>query len=144
MRCDITKIGDVWIVILDSDNNRSKIYNLTLCKNVTIYICLNSKVQSNDDNDAPRWNSEIITTSQDQSDWSLKMQGMEIVHVSVLERVKLQALSVVYGWYLVVRRLIKWAWNPKQFFLLQPRDKPPPCLVDSTIGKHSYVKLKVS
>ncbi|XP_014213906.1 epoxide hydrolase 4-like isoform X2 [Copidosoma floridanum] len=67
---------------------------------------------------------------------------MEIVHASVWERVKLCFLAVVFGWYLVLRRLLKWAWNPNQFFVLRPRDKPPPCLVDNTFGKHSYIKLK--
>lgn len=37
---------------------------------------------------------------------------------------------------------MKWAWNPSQFFLLHQRDKPPSCLVDNTLGTHSYVKLR--
>ena len=68
---------------------------------------------------------------------------MKIVHVSFCERVKLYFLAVACGWYLIVRRMVKWAWDPKHFFLLQQRDKPPPCLVDNTFGKHSYIKLKV-
>lgn len=71
------------------------------------------------------------------------MTGARIVHVSVWERVNLYFLALVYGCYLILRRLIIWAWNPNKFFLLQQRDKPPPCLVDNTFGKHSYVKLKV-
>jgi hypothetical protein len=69
---------------------------------------------------------------------------MKIVHVSVAERAKLYFLSLVYGWYLIVRRLISWAWNPSQFFFLRQRDKPPSCLVDNTLGTHSYVKLRVT
>ena len=68
---------------------------------------------------------------------------MQIVHLSFLERVKLNFLTFGYGLYLVLRRLINWAWNPNKFFVLQQRDKPPACLVDDTFGKHSYIKLKV-
>ncbi|XP_058806103.1 epoxide hydrolase 4-like [Phymastichus coffea] len=67
---------------------------------------------------------------------------MKIERVSICERIQLYFLAFAYGWYLIARRLVRWAWNPKQFFLLQPRDKPPPCLVDNTFGKHSYIKLK--
>ncbi|XP_035720214.1 epoxide hydrolase 4-like isoform X3 [Vespa mandarinia] len=43
---------------------------------------------------------------------------------------------------MIVKRLLKWAWNPKKFFVLEQRDKPPPCLVDNNLGTHSYVKIK--
>ncbi|OAD56166.1 Epoxide hydrolase 4 [Eufriesea mexicana] len=66
----------------------------------------------------------------------------KIVHVSILEIVKLHLLSFVYGLYLIVRRFPKWVWDPKKFFMMQQRDKPPPCLVDNNLGTHSYVKIK--
>lgn len=65
-----------------------------------------------------------------------------IVHISTWEIVKLHFLSFVYGLYLIVKRLLKWAWDPKKFFVLEQRDKPPPCLVDNNLGTHSYVKIK--
>ncbi|XP_051171276.1 epoxide hydrolase 3-like [Leptopilina boulardi] len=68
--------------------------------------------------------------------------NVKVVHVSLLEIVKLHFLSFTYGLYLIVKRLLQWAWNPKNFFLLQRRDKPPQCLVDNSLGEHLYVKLK--
>lgn len=70
--------------------------------------------------------------------------NVKIVHISVWEVVKLHFQSFIYGIYLIVKRFVKWAWNPKNFFVLQQRDKPPQCLVDNSLGEHSYVKLKVS
>ncbi|XP_068971314.1 epoxide hydrolase 4-like isoform X1 [Bombus flavifrons] len=66
----------------------------------------------------------------------------KIVYLSVLEIVKLHFLSFVYGLYLIVKRFPKWVWDPKKFFMMQQRDKPPPCLVDNNLGTHSYVKIK--
>lgn len=71
------------------------------------------------------------------------MEDLKIVKISVWEITKLHLLSFVYGVYLIVKRTIKWAWNPNQFFQLRERDNPPSCLVDNNLGKHSYVKLKV-
>lgn len=66
----------------------------------------------------------------------------KIVHVSLLEIIKLHFLSFVCGFYLIVKRFLKWIWDPKKFFMMQQRDKPPPCLVDNHLGTHSYVKIK--
>ncbi|XP_043281644.1 epoxide hydrolase 4-like [Venturia canescens] len=75
---------------------------------------------------------------------SLKKCKMDpkIVRVSYWEIAKLHFLSFVFGLYLIVKRLVKWAWDPKKFFVLRQRDNPPPCLVDNSLGKHSYVKIK--
>ncbi|XP_054000833.1 epoxide hydrolase 4-like isoform X1 [Hylaeus anthracinus] len=66
----------------------------------------------------------------------------KIVHVSTWEIVKLHFFSYVYGSYLIVKRFLKWSWDPARFFMMQQRDKPPPCLVDNNLGTHSYVKIK--
>nr|XP_033334139.1 epoxide hydrolase 4-like [Megalopta genalis] len=66
----------------------------------------------------------------------------KIVQISTWEITKLHFLSFVYGLYLIVRRFLKWAWDPKKFFMMQQRDKPPPCLVDNNLGTHSYIKIK--
>lgn len=68
----------------------------------------------------------------------------KIVHISTWEIVKLHFFSFIYGLYLIVKRFFKWAWDPKTFFMMQQRDKPPPCLVDNNLGTHSYVKIKVN
>ncbi|XP_046746618.1 epoxide hydrolase 4-like [Diprion similis] len=70
------------------------------------------------------------------------MEDLKIVNISVWETTKLHFLTFVFGVYLIAKRFIKWAWNPNQFFVLQERDNPPLCLVDNSLGKHSYVKLK--
>ncbi|KAJ8681509.1 hypothetical protein QAD02_017301 [Eretmocerus hayati] len=84
--------------------------------------------------------------SQDRQDRrvaSSSSPGMGIVRVSLCERLRMCFLALAFGWYLVLRRLIRWAWDPQQFFRMRPRDKPPACLVDDSLGRHSYVKLKV-
>lgn len=68
---------------------------------------------------------------------------VKIVRVSLWEKIKLHFLCFVYGVYLIIKRFVKWAWDPKKFFGMTQRDKPPLCLVDNSLGKHSYVKLKV-
>ncbi|XP_015112324.1 epoxide hydrolase 4 [Diachasma alloeum] len=67
---------------------------------------------------------------------------VRIVPVSLWEKFKLHVLSFIFGVYLIIVRLFKWAWDPKKFFGMVKRDKPPPFLVDNSLGKHSYVKLK--
>ncbi|XP_029031967.1 epoxide hydrolase 4-like isoform X1 [Osmia bicornis bicornis] len=66
----------------------------------------------------------------------------KIVHVSIFEIIKLHFLSFLCGFYLIIKRFPKWIWDPKKFFMLQQRDKPPPCLVDNNLGIHSHVKIK--
>ncbi|EZA51772.1 hypothetical protein DMN91_003889 [Ooceraea biroi] len=66
----------------------------------------------------------------------------KIVRASAGEIIRLHFLSFAYGLYLIVKRLLKWAWDPKKFFMLQQRDQPPPCLIDNSLGTHSYVKIK--
>lgn len=74
----------------------------------------------------------------------LQEMNIKIVHISMWEMAKLHFLSFTYGLYLIMKRFLQWAWNPNKFFVLQQRDKPPQCLVDNSLGEHSYVKLKVS
>lgn len=67
-----------------------------------------------------------------------------IVSISPWESLKIHILSFTCGFLVILKRLAQWAWNPNGFFSLQRREAPPPCLVDSSLGRHSYVKLKVS
>lgn len=66
----------------------------------------------------------------------------KIVRASTCETIKLHFLSFTYGIYLIIKRFFKWIWDPKKFFMLRQRDQPPPCLVDNSLGTHSYVKIK--
>jgi hypothetical protein len=67
-----------------------------------------------------------------------------IVYISSWDSFKIHFLSFVCGIWVILKRLLQWAWNPNGFFSLQRREAPPPCLVDSALGRHSYMKLKVS
>lgn len=67
-----------------------------------------------------------------------------IVSISSWESFKIHFLSFICGFWVILKRLAQWAWNPNGFFSLQRREAPPPCLVDSVLGRHSYMKLKVS
>ncbi|XP_032673495.1 epoxide hydrolase 4-like [Odontomachus brunneus] len=66
----------------------------------------------------------------------------KIVRPSIFETIQLHFLSFAYGLYLIAKRLLKWAWDPKKFFVLRQRDRPPTCLIDNSLGTHSYVKVK--
>ncbi|KYM81266.1 Epoxide hydrolase 4 [Atta colombica] len=66
----------------------------------------------------------------------------KIVRVSTRETIELHILAFAYGLCLVVRRFLKWIWDPKKFFMLRQRDQPPSCLVDNSLAMHSYVKIK--
>lgn len=67
-----------------------------------------------------------------------------IVSISPWDSLKIHFLSFACGFWVILKRLAQWAWNPNGFFSLQRREAPPPCLVDSSLGRHSYMKLKVN
>jgi hypothetical protein len=67
-----------------------------------------------------------------------------IVYISRWDSLKIHMFSFLCGFWVITKRFIRWVWKPNDFFQLQKRDAPPPCLVDSTLGRHSYMKLKVS
>jgi hypothetical protein len=67
-----------------------------------------------------------------------------IVSISPWDSLKIHVLSFTCGFWVILKRLAQWAWNPNGFFSLKSREAPPPCLVDSSLGRHSYVKLKVN
>lgn len=56
---------------------------------------------------------------------------------------RIYALSFVFGAWVLFWRLLRCLWDPNGFCRLQARDNPPACLVDTTLGQHKYVKLKV-
>lgn len=64
--------------------------------------------------------------------------------ISVWQSLRIYALSFGLGLWVLARRLLRWLWDPRGFYALQTRDNPPSCLVDTSLGQHKYVKLKVS
>lgn len=71
-------------------------------------------------------------------------KDLRIVKISSWEIIKLHFFTFIFGVWIICKMSAKWIWDPKSFFILQQRDNPPACLVDSSLGQHKYVKLKVS
>lgn len=65
-----------------------------------------------------------------------------VVAITSWEILKIYFLSCIIGSWVVLKRLMKRIWNPTEF-VLKTRDTPPACLVDSSFGRHSYIKVKV-
>lgn len=69
---------------------------------------------------------------------------MRVESLSNIDIIRLHFSSCLYGILVVFKNLAKLLWFSKKENSLQSRDNPPPCLVDSSLGQHKYVKLKVS
>lgn len=67
---------------------------------------------------------------------------VEIVLIPVWERLMIHFFSFILGLWILFKRLLKWMWNPN-IFNQKIRDNPPSCLVDTMLGQHKHVKLKV-
>ncbi|KAF4528022.1 hypothetical protein B566_EDAN002205 [Ephemera danica] len=65
-----------------------------------------------------------------------------IEDISFLEKVKFLSISLVLSLALLLKLGGLWLWNSKKYFITKRRDKPPRCLVDASLGHHSYIKLK--
>ncbi|XP_063225642.1 epoxide hydrolase 4-like [Bacillus rossius redtenbacheri] len=65
-----------------------------------------------------------------------------IVNISPWETLQIHAFSFLCGLWVVVKSAAKWGWKSKNSGHQQKRDTPPPCLVDTSLGSHLYVKLK--
>lgn len=63
--------------------------------------------------------------------------------IPIWQRLRIYALSFVFGAWVLCRRLLKCLWDSNSLYSLQSRDNPPACLVDTSLGQHKYVKLKV-
>ncbi|XP_047104265.1 epoxide hydrolase 4-like isoform X1 [Schistocerca piceifrons] len=64
-----------------------------------------------------------------------------VVSISHWDTLRIHAISCVIGSWVVFRRLVRSLWSPLNLNL-QDREKPPQCLVDSSLGQHSYIKVK--
>lgn len=67
-----------------------------------------------------------------------------VVSISLWDSIIIHLNAIILGIWLLLKRLLKWLWNRNAYPNIQVRDSPPACLVDSSLGLHSYVKLKVS
>lgn len=67
-----------------------------------------------------------------------------IQSISAWNSIRIHFLSIIFGIWVLCKKFIKWTWNSKGVNSLQLRDNPPSCLLDSYLGHHKYVKLKVS
>lgn len=52
-------------------------------------------------------------------------------------------MSFVFGAWVIFKRLLRYVWNPSGSVQMLLRDTPPSFLVDSSLGQHKHVKLKV-
>ncbi|XP_066262403.1 epoxide hydrolase 4-like isoform X1 [Euwallacea similis] len=66
-----------------------------------------------------------------------------IQSISVFGKLRIHCLSFVFGAWVLCKKLLKYVWNPKGSVNMLLRDTPPSFLVDSSIGQHKHVKLKV-
>lgn len=66
-----------------------------------------------------------------------------IVPISFWNTVQIYAYAFIYSLWVCAKTLVRWIWNYKVLPTSKSRDNPPLILVDSTIGRHSYVKVKV-
>lgn len=73
----------------------------------------------------------------------VQFKDVQIVKIPVWEIFIIHFLSSIIGLWVLFKRIAKWIWNPSAFTQIH-RDNPPPCLVDTSLGQHKYVKLKVS
>lgn len=62
--------------------------------------------------------------------------------ISTWEILLMRFYSILIGFWVLCKRFFKSIWHSSSLTSI-PRDNPPSCLVDSTIGQHKYVKIKV-
>ncbi|CAG9860495.1 unnamed protein product [Phyllotreta striolata] len=65
-----------------------------------------------------------------------------IQSISAWDSIKIHVLSIVFGMWILCKKLMNRLWKSKRSNSLQLRDSPPSCLLDSYLGQHKYVKLK--
>ena len=67
-----------------------------------------------------------------------------IVPISTCERIKIYIFSMVCAFWLFAKRILGKVWRSKsKHGHFEKRGSPPFCLLDTSLGQHSYVKLKV-
>uniref|UniRef100_A0A023F7J8 Putative soluble epoxide hydrolase n=1 Tax=Triatoma infestans TaxID=30076 RepID=A0A023F7J8_TRIIF len=68
------------------------------------------------------------------------MKNFDIVKISTLDVITLKLYSLFWGSLFLIKQLLKnlWVTNLKE----NSSGNPPGCLIDNTLGQHSYIKLK--
>jgi hypothetical protein len=67
-----------------------------------------------------------------------------VEEISMYRKLEFYMIAFVWGLIALLKLFIFRVWNPKKYFKNQKREKPAPsCLTDSSMGSHSYIKLKV-
>lgn len=66
---------------------------------------------------------------------------LRIESISALDKFLITFFCICSGFWVLCKHFLKKLWDPNSMIPL-PRDKPPSCLVDSTLGQHQYVKLQ--
>ncbi|XP_060524172.1 epoxide hydrolase 4-like [Cylas formicarius] len=69
-------------------------------------------------------------------------KGVCIQTISLWEQTRIHLSCVMFGLWVVFKRLVKWLCNPTSKRNFTVRDSPPSCLIDSSLGQHKYIKIK--
>ena len=59
-------------------------------------------------------------------------------------KVVVWALAIFYGFLTIFGMAVLWVKHVFRFFKVKERPLPPACLVDDSLGRHGFAKLKVS
>lgn len=82
--------------------------------------------------------------SKDKTTTNAKLHRV-VEEISMYRKLKFYIIAFFWGLIAFMKLLSCWVWNPKKYFKNQKREKPAPsCLTDSSMGTHSYIKLKVT
>lgn len=82
----------------------------------------------------------VIVKSNSNNNNNVNNNTHGIVSISYQDFLKIHVLSFLWGLWCLLKKVMRSAWYNKDIQL--KRDSPPSCLVDSSLGRHSYVKLK--
>lgn len=66
-----------------------------------------------------------------------------ITTISIWDSLGIRLLSFILAFWVSLKLCTMWIFNANNYFRIENRDNPPGCLVDTSIGQHKYVKLKV-
>jgi hypothetical protein len=91
-----------------------------------------------------------LFTAEESNEFSKDKKPSTKLHkvveeISIFKQLKFYLVAFFWGLIALLKLLTLWVWNPKKYFKHQKREKPAPsCLTDSSMGSHSYIKLKVT
>jgi hypothetical protein len=71
------------------------------------------------------------------------MERVKNIGKSVLIKVVIIGIGLFYTWIMSIVVAFKWIIKGKSFWHVEERSLPPLVLQDPSLGRHSYVSLKV-